>query len=227
MSEEEIEKDPAALKEKGNNLFKAGDMEGAICCYTKALKLTSSKSDCAVLHRNRSACYLKLEDYNKAESDASKALDTDPGDVKARFRRAQAFQKLDRLDQAFLDAQRCAQLEPKNKAFQELLRQLGAQIQQKSVQLNSTDARVQQMFSILLDDATKDSDREKAAQNLVVLSRDEGGAEQIFRNDGVKLIQKLLQSKQEEVVLSALRTLVGLCTEHQSRVSMTKTLKDK
>lgn len=59
------------------------------------------------------------------------ALDNDPGDVKARFRRAQAFQKLGRLDQAFLDAQRCAQLEPKNKAFQDLLRQLGAQIQQK------------------------------------------------------------------------------------------------
>lgn len=67
----------------------------------------------------------------------------------------------------------------------------------------------------------------QAAQNLVVLSRDEGGAEQIFRNDGVKLIQKLLQSKQEEVVLSALRTLVGLCTEHQSRVSMAIPLKYK
>lgn len=59
------------------------------------------------------------------------ALDTDPGDIKARFRRAQAFQKLGRLDQAFLDAQRCAQLEPKNKAFQELLRELGAHIHQK------------------------------------------------------------------------------------------------
>lgn len=59
------------------------------------------------------------------------ALDSDPGDVKARFRRAQAFHKLGRLDQAFMDAQRCAQLEPKNKAFQDLLRQLGAQIQQK------------------------------------------------------------------------------------------------
>lgn len=59
------------------------------------------------------------------------ALDSDPGDVKARFRRAQAFLKLGRLDQAFMDAQRCAQLEPKNKAFQELLRQLGAQIHQK------------------------------------------------------------------------------------------------
>uniref|UniRef100_A0AAX7VEB0 UNC-45/Cro1/She4 central domain-containing protein n=1 Tax=Astatotilapia calliptera TaxID=8154 RepID=A0AAX7VEB0_ASTCA len=194
------------------------DMQGAVCCYTKALKLTDSHADKAVLYRNRSACYLKLEEYSKAEADASKALDTDQGDVKARFRRAQAFQKLGRFDQAFLDAQRCAQLEPKNKAFQDLLRQLGAQIQQKvSAQLNSTDARVQQMFSLLLDPSTKECDRQKAAQNLVVLSREEAGAEQIFRNDGVKLIQKLLQSKLEDVVLSALRTLVGLCTGHQSR----------
>uniref|UniRef100_A0A4W6EHC9 Unc-45 myosin chaperone A n=1 Tax=Lates calcarifer TaxID=8187 RepID=A0A4W6EHC9_LATCA len=212
-----LTQDPASLKEEGNTLFKSGDMQGAACCYTKALKLSDSQAESAVLYRNRSACYLKLEEYSKAEADSSKALDTDPGDVKARFRRAQAFQKLGRLDQAFLDAQRCAQLEPKNKAFQDLLRQLGAQIHQKSAQLNSTDARVQQMFSLLLDASAKDSDRQKAAQNLVVLSREEAGAEQIFRNDGMKLIQKLLLSKQEEVVLSALRTLVGLCTGHQSR----------
>uniref|UniRef100_A0A8D3E2I0 Unc-45 myosin chaperone A n=1 Tax=Scophthalmus maximus TaxID=52904 RepID=A0A8D3E2I0_SCOMX len=205
------EREPIALKEEGNSLFKAGDLHGAVCCYTKALKLSQSQAESAVLHRNRSACYLKLEEHSKAEADASKALDNDPGDVKARFRRAQAFQKLGRLDQAFLDAQRCAQLEPKNKAFQDLLRQLG------SIQQNSTDARVQQMFSLLLDASAKDSDRQKAAQNLVVLSREEAGAEQIFRNEGVKLIQKLLPSKQEEVVLSALRTLVGLCTGHQSR----------
>uniref|UniRef100_A0A8D3BKJ9 Unc-45 myosin chaperone A n=1 Tax=Scophthalmus maximus TaxID=52904 RepID=A0A8D3BKJ9_SCOMX len=213
MSATEKEKEPIALKEEGNSLFKAGDLHGAVCCYTKALKLSQSQAESAVLHRNRSACYLKLEEHSKAEADASKALDNDPGDVKARFRRAQAFQKLGRLDQAFLDAQRCAQLEPKNKAFQDLLRQLG------SIQQNSTDARVQQMFSLLLDASAKDSDRQKAAQNLVVLSREEAGAEQIFRNEGVKLIQKLLPSKQEEVVLSALRTLVGLCTGHQSRVS--------
>ncbi|XP_077452285.1 protein unc-45 homolog A [Stigmatopora argus] len=217
MSKTEEEKGPAALKEKGNNLFKAGDLQGALCCYTKALTLSDNRQETAVLYRNRSACYLKLEDYSKAETDASKSLETDPSDVKARFRRAQAFQKLGRFDQAFLDVQKCAQLEPKNQAFQELLRQLGAQIHQKSIQLNSTDARVQQMFSLLLDASVKDSDRQKAAQNLVVLSREDAGAEQIFRNDGVKLIHQLLQSKQEDVVLSALRTLVGLCTEHQSR----------
>ncbi|KAK3558469.1 hypothetical protein QTP86_018124 [Hemibagrus guttatus] len=209
--------DSLALKEEGNNLFKNGDVQGALSCYTKALKLTETESEKAVLYRNRCACYLKLNDYNKAKADASKALETDPGDIKARFRRAQALHKLGQLDQAFLDSQKCSQLEPKNKAFQDLLRQLSAEIQQKAVQLSSTDSRVQQMFSLILDNSAQASDRQKAAQNLVVIAREDAGAEQIFRNDGVKLLQKLLESQQEDMVLSALRTLVGLCTGHQSR----------
>ncbi|XP_030621804.1 protein unc-45 homolog A isoform X1 [Chanos chanos] len=212
-----MSQDTSALREEGNNFFKGGDIQGALSCYTKALKLSDNQSESAILYRNRAACYLKLEDFSKAEADASKALDSDPGDIKARFRRAQALHKLGRLDQAFLDAQKCAQIEPKNKAFQELLRTLGAQIQQKAVQLSSTDARVQQMFKLLTDNTAQLSDRQKAAQNLVVLARDDAGAEQIFRNDGVKLLQKLLGSSHEDLVLSALRTLVGLCTGHQSR----------
>lgn len=64
--------DTATLKEDGNNLFKAGDMQGAICCYTEAIKLSDSQTESAVLHRNRSACYLKLENYTMAEVDAAK-----------------------------------------------------------------------------------------------------------------------------------------------------------
>uniref|UniRef100_A0AAQ4QD98 Unc-45 myosin chaperone A n=1 Tax=Gasterosteus aculeatus aculeatus TaxID=481459 RepID=A0AAQ4QD98_GASAC len=184
-------------------IFLHRSRHSAVCCYTKAIKRSGSQAEKAVLYRNRSAF-----------------LNIDPGDVKARFRRAQAFQKLCWLDQAFLDAQRCAQLEPKNKAFHDLLRQIAAQIQQKLVQQNSTDSRVQQMFSLLVDASAKDSDRQKAAQNLVVLTGEDAGAEQILRNDGVKLIQKLLQSKQKDIVLSSLRTLVGMCTGHQSRVRL-------
>lgn len=47
-------------------------MQGAVCCYTKALKLSDRQAESAVLYRNRSACYLKLEEYNKAEADATK-----------------------------------------------------------------------------------------------------------------------------------------------------------
>lgn len=47
-------------------------MEAALSCYTKALKLSDSQSERAVLYRNRSACFLKLEEYSKAEADATK-----------------------------------------------------------------------------------------------------------------------------------------------------------
>lgn len=59
------------------------------------------------------------------------AIERDGGDVKALYRRSQALEKLGRLDQAVLDLQRCVSLEPKNKVFQEALRNLGGQIQEK------------------------------------------------------------------------------------------------
>lgn len=64
--------DSLALKEEGNNLFKCGDVQGALSCYTKALKLSGSESESAVLYRNRCACYLKLNNYSKAKADASR-----------------------------------------------------------------------------------------------------------------------------------------------------------
>lgn len=67
--------DPAALKEEGNALFKAGDVSGAVCCYTRALSLSDGQSESAVLYRNRSACYLKLEQYSEAAADATKGGD--------------------------------------------------------------------------------------------------------------------------------------------------------
>lgn len=62
------------MKEDGNTLFKAGDIPGAVCCYTKAIKRSGSQAEKAVLYRNRSACYLRQEEYDKAEADASKGL---------------------------------------------------------------------------------------------------------------------------------------------------------
>lgn len=59
------------------------------------------------------------------------AIEKDGGDIKALYRRSQALEKLGRLDQAMLDLQRCVSLEPKNRAFQEALRNIAGQIQEK------------------------------------------------------------------------------------------------
>ncbi|EPY75019.1 protein unc-45 A-like protein [Camelus ferus] len=208
------------LRKDGNDLFKCGDYEGALTAYTQALGLGATPQDQAILHRNRAACHLKLEDYDKAETEASKAIEKDGGDVKALYRRSQALEKLGRLDQAVLDLQRCVSLEPKNKVFQEALRSIGGQIQEKVRYMSSTDAKVEQMFQILLDPQEKGTEKkQKASQNLVVLAREDAGAEKIFRSNGVQLLQRLLDTGETDLMLAALRTLVGICSEHQSRIS--------
>ncbi|XP_078286146.1 protein unc-45 homolog A-like [Rhinoraja longicauda] len=211
----------ALLREDGNAHFKAGDYEGALSCYTQAIVLSPELTELTVLRRNRAACYLKLEQYSKAEADASKVIEADGKDVKALFRRSQALQELGRLDQAFADIQRCAVLEPKNKVFQESLRQIAAKVQEKVQEQSSTDSRVEQMFNILLDPGEKDADKkQKAIQNLIVLAREDAGAERIFRSDGARLLQKMLETGIVDMMLASLRTLVGLCSGHQSRATM-------
>ncbi|XP_035760826.1 protein unc-45 homolog B [Neolamprologus brichardi] len=209
--------DPIQLKEEGNKHFQAGDIDKAIECYTKAIKVCQDKKVLAVIYRNRSACYLKKENYANAASDATKAIDVDAKDIKALYRRCQALEKLGKLDMAFKDVQRCATLEPKNKAFLETLRRLGAEIQSKLKTSFSTDSRVQNMFDILFDEESEKDKKEKAANNLIVLSREDAGAERIFQNNGVTLLLNMIETGKPEMILAAVRTLSGMCTGHKAR----------
>ncbi|NXD31681.1 UN45B protein, partial [Spelaeornis formosus] len=59
----------------------------------------------------------------------------------------------------------------------------------------------------------------QAAQNLIVLAREEAGAEKIFQSDGVRLLMQLLDTAKADLMLAALRTLVGLCSGHRSRTT--------
>ncbi|XP_032851491.2 protein unc-45 homolog B isoform X1 [Tyto alba] len=211
--------DPIQLKEEGNKYFQANDYEKAAQSYTQAIKLNKDKALQAVLYRNRAACFLKKEEYAKAASDASRAIDINASDIKALYRRSQALEKLGKLDQAFKDAQKCATIEPRNKNFQEALRRLGANIQEKLRIQFSTDSRVQKMFEILLDENSEKEKREKAANNLIVLGREEAGAERIFQNNGVSLLLQLIETKNAELILAAVRTLSGMCTGHKARAT--------
>ncbi|KAM3852133.1 protein unc-45 homolog B [Vipera latastei] len=211
--------DPVQLKEEGNKFFQGNDYDNAIESYSGALKLAKDPSLQAVLYRNRAACFLKKEKYAQVTSDATKAIDINPSDIKALYRRSQALEKLGKLDQAFKDVQRCATIEPRNQSFQEALRRLGTNIQEKLHFQFSTDARVQQMFEILLDEKSEKEKREKAANNLIVLGREEAGAERIFQNNGLNLLLKLIETKNPELILAATRTLSGMCTRHMARAT--------
>ncbi|KAK1331077.1 hypothetical protein QTO34_009025 [Cnephaeus nilssonii] len=214
------EAEAVQLKEEGNRHFQRQDYKAATKSYSQALKLTKDKALLATLYRNRAACGLKTESYAQAASDASRAIDINSSDIKALYRRCQALERLGKLDQAFKDVQRCATLEPRNQNFQETLRRLNTSIQEKLHVQFSTDSRVQNMFDILLDEKSEADRLEKAANNLIVLGREEAGAERIFQNNGVALLLQLMDTKRPELVLAAVRTLSGMCSGHRARATV-------
>uniref|UniRef100_A0A8V5H305 UNC-45/Cro1/She4 central domain-containing protein n=1 Tax=Melopsittacus undulatus TaxID=13146 RepID=A0A8V5H305_MELUD len=187
--------DGGAAPGAGQRALPGGGPRRGLAAYTEALSLCDAGPERAVLHRNRAACYLKLV---RAAGPARDLPGTSDGrDVKALFRRSQALQRLGRLDQ------------PKNKAFQEALRALGSSMHEKT--MSCTDSKVEQMFQILLDLKENDVDKkQKAAQNLIVLAREEAGAEKIFQSDGVRLLTQLLDTAKADLMLAALRTLLCL-----------------
>ncbi|DBA03959.1 TPA: hypothetical protein N0F65_010612 [Lagenidium giganteum] len=128
-----------ALRTEGNALFSAKQFHDAIAKYTAALALApgpvkSLSADvakqCALLWSNRAACELQVNDNDAAVTDCSLALDVEPQNEKARYRRAQAHAALGNFTNAFQDVRLVLQLNPTNKAAIALARKIKDGVQQ-------------------------------------------------------------------------------------------------
>ncbi|XP_078175800.1 70 kDa peptidyl-prolyl isomerase-like [Carex rostrata] len=114
-------------KEEGNVLFKSGNYARASKRYEKAAKsieYDSSFSDeekkqskllKISCNLNNAACKLKLKDYKEAEKLCTKVLELDGKNVKALYRRAQAYMNLSDLDLAEIDIKKALEIDPDNR----------------------------------------------------------------------------------------------------------------
>lgn len=150
-------------KEEGNNLFKSGKYLRAGKKYDKAADYVSEEGpfgdeemklanalrvQCWL---NGAACNLKLNNFKEAINLCSKVLDVEFNNVKALFRRAQAFIESADLDLAELDIKKALELDPENrevKMVQKRLKQLQAEN-------NRRDAK---MYANMFSQLTKDTD---------------------------------------------------------------------
>lgn len=127
MSTQEKIEAAALKKEEGNALFKAGKYLRASKRYNKASKYieydssftNEEKQKSKVLkvtcNLNNAACKLKLKDYREAEKLCTKVLEADGKNVKALYRRAQAYIQLVDLDLAELDIKKALEFDPDNR----------------------------------------------------------------------------------------------------------------
>lgn len=114
---------------RGTELFRAGNPEGAARCYGRALRLLLTlpppgPSQRTVLHANLAACQLLLGLPHLAVQSCDRALEREPGHVKALYRRGVAQAALGNLDKATADLKKVLAVDPQNRAAQEELRKV-------------------------------------------------------------------------------------------------------
>ncbi|EDL15462.1 mCG20642 [Mus musculus] len=124
------------LKNIGNTFFKSQNWEMAIKKYAKVLRyVDSSKAVIEKADRSRlqpialscvlniGACKLKMSNWQGAIDSCLEALEMDPSNTKALYRKAQGWQGLKEYDQALADLKKAQEIAPGDKAIQaELLK---------------------------------------------------------------------------------------------------------
>ncbi|CAF0903987.1 unnamed protein product [Rotaria sp. Silwood1] len=207
------------LREQGNQAFKQGHFQEAIDRYTDAINILHDqqlnetiRNDLTKCHSNRSQCYINLGQYEDAVEDATRALEYTPADQKSLFRRANAFERMGKLNEAISDAQRLMSVSSKGGSPDEqtynLLRKLRESAQSKISQQTQLNNQIQQMFETII---SKSNQQETAINNLVVVSRDTPGAEAILNYDiDLKHMKEFIQRDDRTSVLGTLRILAEI-----------------
>lgn len=117
-------------KARGNEAFGAGEYGQAILLYSLALDKTDELPDKDsdkklfprdVLYSNRAACFLKLGQHEKAQADAEKALEFNPDNIKANFRRGLALHAMGKYMEALPVLAKAHKIEPHNKQIKQAL----------------------------------------------------------------------------------------------------------
>jgi tetratricopeptide (TPR) repeat protein len=86
----------AALKDQGNEQFKAGNYLKAAALYTQAIKLDP---DNPTLYSNRAAAFLHLVKLNKALADADTTIKLKPQWEKGHFRKGCVLESMEHYEE--------------------------------------------------------------------------------------------------------------------------------
>jgi len=159
-------------KEEGNSHFKQGNYSKAAEQYTAAIdyfkqswgmnetqqKETNDINLLCLL--NLAACQLKTKDYSEAVLSCSKALDIDTNNVKALFRRGQAYSQKGDYSLAKADLQEALHHSPNSKEIRQEMDNLKKNI------ANYKDKQ-KQMYSGLFDKMSKSSGESSPKKEVV------------------------------------------------------------
>lgn len=140
LTDEEKEtkrKESVVLKEKGNGEFKKGEHVEAEASYTAALHMCpfSCSKERSILFSNRAAARSHQDKKEEAIKDCTKAIELNPDYVRALLRRAELYERTEKLDEALEDYKVVLEKDPGLPVAREACMRLPQQIQERNEKL--------------------------------------------------------------------------------------------
>ncbi|CAA7058905.1 unnamed protein product [Microthlaspi erraticum] len=161
-------------KEEGNALFKAGKYARASKRYERGVKYIEYDSTFdeeekkkvkalkIACNLNNAACKLKMKDYKEAAKLSTKVLEMDSRNVKAMYRRAQAYMETADLDLAELDIKKALEIDPYNKEVKMEYKKL----KEKMKEYNKKDAQFYSKMLGKMLEPHKEAQKEAQAMSI-------------------------------------------------------------
>ena len=113
-------KQAEVLKEEGNKVLKAGDVEKSIELYSQSISLFPTPH----CYGNRSYAFYKIENFENSVADATDSLQCDTTYSKGYLRRADAYAALQNYEPAVKDYKRYLNFNPNDSKIIEKLKTL-------------------------------------------------------------------------------------------------------
>lgn len=218
MTNAELKDEAIEFKEQGNAAFKNGDWATAIEAYTNAIKCGKEHKQLGTFYKNRAAAYLKLEKYEQVVRDCDKSLEYEPNEPKALYRRAQAKEQLGRFEEAYRDAVSVWNSDKSDKSVKTFIERLHIIVQRRAEENAQTSSKVKKMMEIAFDMEKPTDNRSSAMNNILVLARENVGADSLYQDGAIqKIINLLKYEKNKEIWVNAIRVIGEICNKSLER----------
>lgn len=109
--------------------------------------------------------------------------------------------------------------DPTNKELQPLLARLHVKAQEKLKEQAKTSVKVEQMMELAFDPSQEAEKRETAMKNMLVLAREATGVEVMCQKGVMTKLKTVIKlEKNQEICVSAIRTLSEICQHSEKNV---------
>jgi tetratricopeptide (TPR) repeat protein len=204
-------------KEQGNEYFRLGKIDDAIRMYTKGIDIDPESAATHVLYGNRAMCYLKKEEWEKAEKDATVCVQMNRGYAKGFYRRAMARKNLKKLKEARSDLETVMALARGDKVAEEELNTVTRMIREEEAKREASVAPVRRK-RLVISEVEDESDEPQL--HLAAGAQVETEQERTERN---ARIERDLQHLREHQKNSDASRLEAIAVEEKAREKTRRT----